>query len=215
MNRTGVRSGLSPAVLLTLLFVVLGISPPDAAAQGRQDRSFLGTMRTGIGYNAALPDASVGIGGWHLFGSKRFGLFADAKMTPTRLTKDDDYCPGELGECTVGFVERERGDLHIRDEKEWLIFNAGGMYAVSPDFAIMVGGGVARRARVREYLVEDELLWITPTGTYFVSRDDDGPTWKPQAIIGGLLRAGSSLAFSFGFETAARGLSVGAYLVLP
>lgn len=209
------RVVLDLMIALASACVLLATLPAEAGSQAVSDRNFLGTMRSGIGYSAALPDAVVGAGLWRFLGSSRFGVFADAKFTPSSLTNDDNYCPGELSECTASFVERERGDRQVRDEKEWLIFNVGGMYALTPEFAVMLGGGMARRTQVREYLVEDELLWITPNGTYFVSRDDDGASWRPQTVIGGLLRAGPRLAFSFSFETAARGLSVGAYLAVP
>jgi hypothetical protein len=103
----------------------------------------------------------------------------------------------------------------VRDEDEWLMLNFGGVYALAPEFAIMVGGGAVRKRQIREYLVESEQLWITPTGTYFVSRDGDGDSWTPQAVVGGLFRASSSLAFSFAYETGVSGLTVGLYWAVP
>lgn len=214
MRRARVPVTLSAPIVAAFTCVLAALSPADAAAQAVPLRDFHGTMRTGLGYNGSLPEAFAGAGVWHFFGSTRFGVFADAKFTTSSLTGDDKYCPSPLDECSVGFVEQERDDVVIRDEDEWLLFNIGGMYAVAPELAIMVGGGLARKTRIREYLTENETQWLTPTGTYFVRRDPE-PSWDPQAVVGGLLRAGPHLAFSFGYETAPSGLTVGAYLVLP
>lgn len=214
MRQARVPVMLGPIVATAFTCVLVVLSVTDVAAQAVPRRDFYGTMRTGLGYNGSLPEAIAGAGVWHFFGSSRFGVFADGKFTTSSLTGDDKYCPSQLGACSVQFVEQERDDVVIRDEDEWLLFNVGGMYALTPEFAVMLGGGLARKTRIREYLTENETQWLTVNGTYFVRRDSE-PIWDPQAVVGGLLRAGPHLAFSFGYETAPSGLTVGAYLVLP
>lgn len=214
MRRVRVPVALRGAVVAASTPLLVALSAADADAQALPRRDFHGGMYTGLGYNGSLPEAIAGAGIWHFFGSTRLGVFADGKITVSSLTGDDNYCPSQLDDCSVSFVEQERTDVVVRDEEEWLLLNVGGMYALAPEFALMFGAGLARKTRIRQYLTQDETEWITDTGTYFV-RFDPKPTWEPQVVVGGLLRAGGNLAFSFGYETAPTGLTVGAYLVLP
>jgi len=173
-------------------------------------------MRTGIGYNGAFPEAIAGAGAWHFFGSGPFGAFVDGKVTTGSETRSGNFCPAELGECTIASLLETRPnlDFQLRDEDEWLAFNAGGAYALSPEFALLLGAGFVRQRRLREFVTESEERWITDNGTFFVNREP-GTDWGAQAVIGGLVRMGSSLAASFTMETRTSGVSIGLYWVLP
>lgn len=198
------------AALLPVLFV--GTVQAQAAPPAR---NFYTTMRTGIGYSAVLPDAVVGAGFFHLF--SRFGVFAEGKLTLPSITGDEEYCPSALGSCDVEWVLANRNDQEADAFDEYLIFNAGIVYAVTPEFALMFGGGAAREDHYKEYLdenFEDPDLRITETGRFFV--DDLAPSgWKANAVASALLRAGKNFVFRFGYESAPGSMSVGAYFVLP
>lgn len=216
MNRTPV-SIVGPVVAACLL--LLWCSPADA--QPVPERNFRAGMLNGIGYTAVPPDVVAGgVGGWRFFGERGIGVFLDGKMTTSRLSRRSEYCPEALGECTLEWVEFNRpADSPLRNEREWVILNGGGMYALTPEFAVMLGAGAARLHRIWEFVddaafPDDPRDPITERGNYFVDHAA-GPEWKLQGVIGLLLRAGPRLAFRFGYESGPGGLSVGAYLVLP
>ena len=209
-------AGLRRIITLAFLtasftFVPLGAQTAPAA------RNFLTGMRTGIGYTGVMPDAILGAGAFHLVGDGPTGVFADgSKTTFTGIRKDDRYCPPAITECTVAWVLDERNDQHVDDAKEWLVFNAGIVYAATPEFAFLLGGGLARKTRFQEFFDDNDDAGqrVTGSGSYFV---DDDPTeqWTVQAVGGFLLRAGPSLVFRVGYQTAIGGLALGAYCVLP
>jgi hypothetical protein len=199
--------------LLAALALAAAVAPLDA--QTRPARAFGSGMRYGFGYTAAVPEAVLGAGGFAFFGDSRFGVFTDFKLTMPRLTGDDNYCPPQIAStCTVDYVIAERNDAEIRIADDWLLFNGGAMYAVTPELVVMAGAGIARRSTYREFFhdEQDAAERITPTGGYYVD-DDDGSGWEPQFVGGVMFRAGPRLAFRFGYETAPGGMSIGAYIV--
>lgn len=186
---------------------------PLTAQNARPQRDFNAGLRTGVGYSGVMPDAILGIGAYHLFRGP-MGVFADLKATAiSGIRHDDEYCPPAITQCTAGWVVSERNDQLVNDPREWLAFNAGIVYAFTPEFALLLGGGMARESRFREYFDDnvDPDLRVTFSGAYFVD-DDVGPEWKPQAVGGVLLRAGRNLAFRVSYESAIGGLGVGAYV---
>lgn len=207
MRRCLLMRRVPPALVGALL---LAVSAGSLAGQGRDFRS---GMRTGIGYTAAFPDVQAGVGVWHLVGGSPFGVFADAKMTIGSLRDEPTHCPAALTECTVTYVESQRNDLFIREQDEFLIANAGAMYAITPQFVLMLGAGAARKRTVTEYFDEEEEP-ITETGQFFVDNEPD-PATELQLVAGMLIRAGTHLVFRFGYETAPGGMSLGAYFALP
>jgi hypothetical protein len=118
--------------------------------------------------------------------------------------------------CTDTWVLDERNDQHLADENEWLIFNAGIVYALTRELALLIGGGMARHSSYAEYFdnENDPELRITESGSYYVDFDPQ-PGWGVQFVAGAMLRAGNRLAFRFGYETAPGGMSVGGYIVFP
>jgi hypothetical protein len=214
MRHCSLPALLSCALLLTLLSLVM---PADQVqAQGYRGRDFQSGTRTGFGYTGAIPEALLGAGLLHFFRTSGIGTFADWKMTAERLKNDADYCPTALTVCDVAWVEAERNDQQLRVEDDWLVFNAGAMYALTRELAVMIGGGLARRDQIAEFFhdTNDDDTRITPNGTYFVD-NPPGSGWIGQFVVGGLLRAGNNLAFRFGYETAPGGMSIGVYMVLP
>jgi hypothetical protein len=53
---------------------------------------------------------------------------------------------------------------------------------------------------------------VTVDGHYYVG-DDAAEGWQAQIVTGVLFRAGRSVAFRFGYETAVKGGSLGVYLM--
>jgi hypothetical protein len=196
-----------------LALVVLGACAVNVAGQAAPPRNFHSGMSWGIGYSGTIPEAYFGAGGWHLVRGSRFGVFADGKVTLPSLTGHNNYCPPALQECTIAWVQQNRNDFDLRDENEWLIFNVGGLYAFYPEFALMLGGGMARLRGIREFVdpEEDAAIRITEEGNYFVPHFAE-PSWTAQLTAGLLMRAGNRIAFSFGYETAPRGMTVGVFI---
>lgn len=177
-------------------------------------RDFDGGIRSGVGYTAVMPDAMVGVGAWHLFGSGRFGMFADAKTSFPDLRDDGDYCPAEIGSCTVADIEANRIEVKIRDVDQYLIFNVGAMITLGPELAFLLGVGPVRHARFREFsdLANDPGFTITDDGTYWAPHEST-PQWGTQAVLGLLMRLGSRIVVRFGYETSPGGMSAGGYWV--
>jgi hypothetical protein len=196
-----------------LAVLLLALCTSGAAAQQAPKRDFHSGMRWGAGYSGSIPDAYAGAGVWHLLGGGRIGLFVDGKTTVPRITGHRNYCPPALGECSITWVQQNRDDFNLGDENEWLILNAGAMYAFTPDFALLLGGGMARLRRVREYVdaEEDFAFRITEEGNYFVPYDP-AQNWQAQAAFGLLMRASSRVSFSFGYETAPGTMTVGLFI---
>lgn len=200
------RAGLAAtaACLLTV--------PLHAQTQPGQ-RDFRSGIRTGVGYSGVMPDAMLGLGAFHFLADLPVGIFADFKTTSFSGTASNDgYCPAGIDVCTNSWVLAERNDQHIEQTSEWLIVDAGIVYSLTPEFALLLGGGLARETRFQEYFDdnEDGAQRVTDSGAYFVD-DDVGPSWKAQGVGGFLLRAGRTLAFRLSYETAIGGLGLGAY----
>jgi hypothetical protein len=199
-------------VLCVLIAPVLLCAAP-VAAQG-PGAGFTTDHATGFGYTGAVPRAEIGVGAFHLLGWNRLGVFADAKMTLGSVRDNVDYCPPAVTTCDVEWAESNRNDLFVRDIDEWLIVNAGLIRAVTPELALMAGGGAARRMRFREYY-DDVAIGdpITPNRGYFVD-DPRFDGWVTNFAVGAMFRVHRHAALRFGYETAPGGLSLGGYLLL-
>lgn len=207
-----VARGAAAALLLCTL-----LPGGTRAVHGQMQQDFLSGPRIGIGYHGVVPDALVGAGAWYLTGARRFGVFVDGKITTPNPADHKNYCPPALNvPCTVEAVQANYNHWVLDDREHWLIFNAGGMYAFSREFALMLGGGLARRNLYREYIddEEDDSVRITWEGNYLVPAGEMDQ-WAAQLTVGGLIRAGNRVAFSFGYETAPGNMSIGLFVVVP
>jgi hypothetical protein len=204
----------TPALIGTVVgsVMVLTTLASSVAAQTRPARNFRTTMTTGVGYAGAVPDALAGVGAFRFLGGSGLGVFGDVKLTLPSLTRDGDYCPPALDDCSTAWVTSERNDQDLGITNEWIVANAGVLYALTPELAVMAGAGIARQKRYREFFHDesDPTARLTPTGGYYV---DEDAGWTPQAVGGLLFRAGMRLAFRFGYETAPGGMSFGVYFV--
>ncbi len=200
-----------PGVVLGLLLLVGGSLHAQAPPQGR---TFGSGMMTGIGYTAVMPDVMAGVGIWRFLGDRRIGVFSDFKATLPSIERNRGYCPPEILDCRVAWVERERNDLAIRDIDEYVIFNLGGLWALTPEFALLLGAGPVRRSLYREFFhdEEDQEARITDSGGYYVPHDPRS-SWAGQVVVGVLVRMGQNLVFRFGYETEPGGMSLGGYWV--
>ncbi len=205
-----VRRGV---VILASLLILLRGGELEGQANRRAD--FEGGMRTGIGYSAVIPDVMAGVGAWHLFGSGRFGVFADAKKSFPGLEDDGDYCPPAIPSCTVPDVERDRLDPKLRDVDEYLIFNLGGVIRVGGEIAFLLGIGPVRHARFREYFdsANDPEFLITQDGSYWAPHEP-ASEWTAQAVVGTLIRLSNRIVLRFGYERGPGGISFGGYWTL-
>jgi len=183
--------------------------------QALSRRTFEGGIRTGIGYTPVVPHVMLGAGAWRLFGGGRFGVFADAKTTHPRYRSDKDYCPAAIEPCNVPAVEDLRFDLKLRDVADYVIFNAGGLVPLSPEFAVLAGVGAVKRTRFREYYdgTLDPDLMVTEDGSYYVPHDP-ATSWGAQVVVGMLIRISGRVVLRFGYERGPGGMSLGGYWAL-
>lgn len=196
---------------------------PGLNAQQVQGPHLKDGIHTAVGYAGVLPDALLGVGVLHRLGGRSFGLFADFKETPSSVLSDRDYCPAGarppvVSSCTIDAVQARWNDIPLRDIAEYRIFNVGVFHAVSPELALMVGGGFVRPWLIREFSenidrTTGEEPRVSEFGAYFVPLDED-PAWTTQVVLGALFRAGPRLLLRIGYETAPGGMSVGGYFVL-
>lgn len=226
MNRSSSLSGAGLCVTAIAFFLTLGFTaahPGAVSAQTVQGAHLQDGIHTAVGYAGVLPDALRGGSILHRFSGRPFGLFADFKETSSSLLSDEDYCPAGarppvVSACTIDAVQAVWNDIPIRDVPEYRIFNVGALYAVSPELALMVGGGLVRSHLIREFSENidresGEDPRVSEYGRYYVPLEED-PTWTTQVVVGGLFRAGPRLLLRVGYETAPGGISVGGYLVV-
>jgi hypothetical protein len=209
-----VAGALKRGALLAILAAPLAAGP--LGAQVKEPRDFRSGLRTGFGYSAVLPDAIYGLGAFHFAGQRPVGVFVDMHLTAlSGIRHDKEYCPAGIVECTNAWVLDNRNDMNVGETKEWLAFNAGLAYALTPEFAVLFGAGMARETIFQEFFDEtaDGAVRLTDSGSYYVE-NDAAPSWKPQAVIAILMRGGRNLAFRLGYETALGGLDLGAYIRL-
>jgi hypothetical protein len=227
MARTHVRSNvllhpLAAGVVAVAAMLVAPALVPEAGLEAQltqETRDFHQGIRFGAGYAAVYPDAALGVSAFMNVPSRRFGIFADAKMTPGTVQDEPNFCPPptrppNLPRCTVETVQFEWPiDFPLRDVKEFLIFNAGGFYSITDEFAILLGAGWVRRHDFREFteMVPDDEDWrVSETGAYYAPYTEEG-VWGAQGVLGLLFRAGNHLVFRFGVETEPSGIAVGIY----
>jgi hypothetical protein len=215
-----------PRALLKIAFagaLFATAAPASGQTPMALDRDFHDGMSTAIGYTGVLADALLGAGMWQMIPGTPYGLFVDWKQTDSSVRDEDNYCPAGalppvVPACTMAAVESRWNDFPLRDVREFLIFNVGGIYALTPELALMVGAGAVRPRITREY---SELVdWesgdeprVSEYGVYFAPENEEDE-WTSQFVIGGLLRAGPRLVFRVGYETAPGGFSIGGYLVV-
>jgi hypothetical protein len=205
------------AALVVLLGFPATLLLPAGKAAGQVTADFLSGPRLGIGYAGVMPDVLAGARVWYLTGPRRIGVFADGKVTVPNPEAHANYCPPRLGgPCTIEWVEANHNHWFLRDREHWLTLNGGAVYALSGEFALLVGGGMARFQRFREYVddTEDADVRITWEGNYLVPHSAQDQ-WRAQAVIHGMFRVGNRVAFSFGYETAPGGMAIGAYIMVP
>jgi hypothetical protein len=183
--------------------------------QALSRRTFEAGIRTGVGYTPVVPHVMLGAGAWHLFGGGKFGVFADAKTTHPRYRSDKDYCPPAIEPCTVPAVEDLRFDLKLRDVADYVIFNAGAVVPLGPEFAVLAGAGVVRRTRFREYYdgALDPDFLITEDGSYYAPHEP-ATSWGAQAVVAMLIRISGRVVLRFGYERGPGGMSLGGYWAL-
>lgn len=200
----------TPRSALTLAAVLLIGSAVSATAHGQtfgEDRN----PGTGIGYQGLFPQAKVGVDVWHFLGDTPYGVFANAKTTFPTWRGKRNYCPPTIEQCdTDNVVDTGGAILYLRDRIDWTLLNGGAMFAIGPDFAVRLGVGAARRRISAEFVDESHELHAGP---FLVPYTED--VWRLQYVGNLLLRVSPSMAVSLGYETAPRGLAIGASYVFP
>jgi hypothetical protein len=204
-TRTRLRS-LSPAAL-ALAFLL----PHPLAGQTLVPDEWEFTFRSGFGWAGALPDAMLGVGGFHMFGASKWGVLGSVMIPHDSDKRSPDYQDDlTIAGILQDFPEEKRIEVPPARE-EWRLLNLAAVRAITPESAFFLGAGFAQKAVVREFgdSSEDPL---TRSGFYYV-QDEDLTGWHPNFVGGILLRGGSRIAFLAGFESAPAILSLGAFYV--
>jgi len=208
MRRTLIRRAVLPGLLA---WGALLPSAEGADAQGPPGSPTDSRLGTGVGWTVALPEAFLGLGFFHRFGASPWGVFVDGKLTNEGRKRDPNF----HADRTVATIEAEIPSFRrefLADWDDWTLFSVGVLRAVTPHFAILVGGGAARKLVIREYLDPSESTELSDRGVYFVEHEDESGV-EPNAVLTALIRGGGSVAFSAGFELAPRSITVGAFYV--
>ncbi|TVR64908.1 MAG: hypothetical protein EA422_05440 [Gemmatimonadales bacterium] len=185
--------------LVALAFLIPAI-PVDAQVQRNPGTGFGDGRLLGVGYTGVIPDAAAGAGVLFFPSESRLGFFAEGKTTWGTLRDEPSFLddPGTFGP----------GISRLRKEDEWNVFNGGVVLALNPDFAVLIGGGLAQRTRFVEFVdVAEEFS--------FLVEDPQKSGNRPNGVVGFVLRVGSQVALRFGMESDPRMVSLGGYFLIP
>ena len=179
--------------------------PSQLGAQAVPER-----LGTGVGWAFVLPDAFLGAGAFHVFGGTPWGVYADVKRTHTSLKDDRNYWDGQTVASVQAELQPERRDPVISHD-EWLVWNAGIVRLLTPEFGVSLGGGMARKRVIQEYL-DYTTDAVTSSGFYFVE-DEEATKWTAMASVLAIIRAGDRVALAFGADSATAAASLGVFLL--
>jgi len=170
----------------------------------------LALPRFGIGYVANGPDLLVGGGGYVVFPALGgIGFFADVKLDLESPSRKPEF----LSRLNARQVEDQvEGAVLQFPDNSWRSFNMGVIRPVSPWLMLYAGGGYAVRTRYRAYQEPSQEMGFL--GFFWVEAPDERKT-TVNTMFGGFMRISHRLAFQIGFETAPRGLTVGAFFGFP
>lgn len=215
------RAGSLPArppsrTLLRLIVAVatalpMFLSATFAEAQIRMAEDWEFAMGSGFGWAAVLPDAMLGVGGFHVFGGTRWGLIGSVTIPHDSNKRTPDFQDNLTIETVENDFPEEKRILIGSDQEEWRILNLGVLRAITPEAALYVGGGAAQKSVLREFGDNTDPP-LTRSGFYYVQVEDESG-WEPNVSFGVLMRGGERIAFSVGFESAPQILSAGVYFV--
>lgn len=185
---------------LAVLALLLPAMSVDAQVQRTPGIGFGDGRLLGVGYTGVIPDAAAGAGVLFFPSQRRLGLFGEGKTTWGTLRDEPSFV-----EDPVAFGP---GISRLRKEDEWTVFNAGILLALNPDFALLMGGGLAQRTRFVEFVdVAEEFS--------FLVEDPEKSGNRANAVVGFVLRVGSQVALRFGMESDPRMISLGGYFLIP
>jgi len=202
-RRPGPRIRIPPLRLALALALGLCLAPAPGDAQIR--------TRSAFGWVGAVPEALLGVGGFHYFGDSPWGLYGDVKLAHDSRSRDPDFD----SRLTAAELERDELMHRIHPFEDLFMANLGVIRDISPDFAIVVAGGTARRRTIVEYA---EFTYIEEDPDPHIARilfveDTDETGWEPNFAVNGMMRVGEQVVMSAGFEFAPRALSLGLFVV--
>lgn len=170
----------------------------------------IATTRYSIGYVANTPDLLAGVGASVVFPAfGGLGVFVDAKFDIEPPTGESQF----IGTMTAREVQAQiQGVRFLDSDDSWRTYNAGLIRPVTSSLMLYAGAGYAERKRYRFYHDREEE--VGEFGFLWVEAPEEEKT-TINALFGGYMRVSQTFAFQIGFETAPRGLTVGASLGYP
>jgi hypothetical protein len=187
-------------VAAALLFV----APVGAAGQAAANDGVIG-----FGYTANAPEVMLGGSIWGLIpGLNGWGLYVDAKIDHEDPSRHEYY---DATITAAQVLETYPDDEEAERDDRWVSFNAAVLKSVTNELILYAGGGWAQRDVYRYYL--DPQRNRGQFGFYWVG-DPDSSGGTVNIMAGVLLRASSRIRLQFGAETAPKGFTAGASVVL-
>jgi hypothetical protein len=198
---------LSRVVLFAALSLVLA-APLQAQVRAPTVPDWRIHRALGFGYMGNAPHALLGAMAWVITPvAGGTGVFVDARMTHKDYEDDALFEPGVTSEQ----AQTDFGHFYIRSVESWRSARIGLVRPLSRDFALYGGVGYGDGTIYDEYL--DDTGERGVAGSYR-ALNDVSSGGRVSLTGGAIFRFGEALAFQFGLDTAPRGFSVGASLVL-
>ncbi len=192
----------APRFLLSFLLVgaLFTAGSLEAQVQRAAGTGFGDGRLLGVGYTGVIPDAAAGAGAIFFPGEGRLGFFAEGKTTWGSL-RDEPSFTDDPGPSRPGISR-------LRKEDEWTVVNGGVALALNPDFALLLGAGLAQRTRFEEF--------VDVAGEFsFIMEDPAKSGNRANFLAAFALRVGSRVALRAGMESDPRMVSLGGYFLLP
>ncbi|MSR22355.1 MAG: hypothetical protein EXR92_02245 [Gemmatimonadetes bacterium] len=202
--------------MAALLLVAAGlVAPPSALAQtstgGRPE--FL--MHSGVGYTMVVPGALAGVGAFHVFQGIGWGIYPDTHFNPNSLKGNRDFLKGETLASVESLDQEQVGRMQVvEEEDEWLVLNLHVLKVLTPELAVGLGAGAARKSHIVGYIDHsaDINLNLNPPYGFLYVEDEAASGWEVNATVNALVLGGGRFAFMVGYELAPRSFSVGLFL---
>lgn len=193
--------------LAALLLTAAGAAPlAGQAARATPDWRAGNTV--GVGYTGSLPRALLG--GWAYVITPALGgigVIGQLRTTHRSHEGDEQFIPGMTVQQAIDFNDR-----FVRTVEHWRVANIGVIRPVTAELALYGGAGLGHGRMYDEYY--DETSQRGEFGFYRVLNDAESGG-RLNLTTGAVFRAGRRVAFQFGLETAPRGMTAGASLLLP
>jgi hypothetical protein len=165
-------------------------------------------LRFGVGIVANAPDQMAGASVM-VMSAKGFGIYADVKFNVDAASREESFD----GTRTALEIENEvDGVTFVDSQDSYQSFNAALVYQATPALQAYAGAGIANMTRYRQYRDPSEQLGMA--GFFWVEGPDEARTFT-NFLVGIFMRVSPRVSLQTGYETAPKGLTMGASVRFP